>query len=192
MNKSAGFSPHKTRFERADSRFIALGPCSAAYLGEECPFHPVFPISLKFHPACCDGEGCACECVHQCATRGQIAALLEDSIEDEGYDGCTTDVKSEEEAERWKVEVCGEDRNCVSEGACVKDVCKFCYKREENQESLIGRRRHRKSKHPLSSFSSSNGMRTDGGKKKKEEQIVRKAIIDQMKKAWEQLNALDA
>jgi hypothetical protein len=123
------------------------GPCAKVFEGKECPYYPKLPMSKIFYPACCDGDGCFCECTYYCMDHQGVFTSLAMSIKDKEFDGCTTRVKTLTEAAEWKHKQCNATNNgddykalekrcrkrksktlCVGNGKCVKDICKSCYR----------------------------------------------------------------
>ncbi len=126
---------------------MGQGPCAKIFQGKHCPFYPDFPIMKKFYPACCDGDGCFCECMHKCTTVAEVNEMLELSIRSFEFEDCTREVKTLAEGNQWKTEMCaetngtelsqeavkkcrarGSKERCVRKGTCIKGICKFCFR----------------------------------------------------------------
>lgn len=140
-------------------------------------------------------DGCLCQCIFQCTTRTQIMTLLESNVVNYEFLECTTQVKSEDEAEAWKQSECDEsqtgpefqrvadecNRNgtrpaCVKQGVCIRSVCKFCYRWEcLDSESDAKSPTTTSGPAPLGS-----GL-----------EMLKRTIIHRLRKAWGRLAALN-
>ena len=61
-------------FRNPDGPPIGTGPCAKHFSGTECPFYPKFAYldDNVYYPACCDYEGCFCQCISSCFTRNLL------------------------------------------------------------------------------------------------------------------------
>ena len=90
---------------------LGSGACASALhrRTEACPYSPDFPLFAVFYPACCDGAGCGCECISQCAGEDDVRDVLGRSVLDFEFAECSTELRSEEEAVQWRTEKCSNE-----------------------------------------------------------------------------------
>ena len=90
---------------------MGTGPC-AGHLharGQSCPYGPDLSFYPVYYPACCDADGCVCECISRCAAAPDVAEVLGGSVLDFDFRECTTEVQSEAEATQWRAEKCKDE-----------------------------------------------------------------------------------
>ena len=60
------------------NRPVGYGPCAKVFKGESCFYYPSFVVynSKRYWPACCDSQGCSCECMAFCFDERQIKMTL--------------------------------------------------------------------------------------------------------------------
>ena len=85
---------------------VGTGPCGKWFKGEECPFYPNFAIRKEFKVSCTDSEDSYCDCIWFCWNNKDVSDMLDNGLKSEEYDGCTTSLKSRDEALPWKKKQC--------------------------------------------------------------------------------------
>ena len=139
-------------YRREKGKPVGRGPCADLFKGEECAFYPDYPLKGKAFPACCDANGCSCECIYTCTTRHQIMELLQKKLNQTHFEKCTSSISSLDQVLDWKLEQCkksngsfahrqaikrcgkkGSDVSCARSGTCIKnrrgkDECRFCFR----------------------------------------------------------------
>ena len=90
---------------------VGTGPCAKWFKGEECPFFPTFTLRREFKVGCTDAEGSYCECIWFCWNNKDVYELLDYGLKNEEFYGCTTSLKSPDDAMPWKEKQCTHTRS---------------------------------------------------------------------------------
>lgn len=142
------------------------------------------------------------------------------------FQGCTTSVRSPGEGDEWKERKCkssqggrehmdkvkkcpgeGKEAACLKHGACVGDVCKFCYRWECQegkgsgvlQDDAVKKehkkgKKHRGHRHHRRHHQQQQDQEESippGGQEGGDERRRKEDIISQLRRAWTELNILD-